>query len=462
MKSLFQYFKPQFSGLFLLIFLNPLSLQAASGNVEKPQPLAMKIPYGRLTLIQAQKMALEASPKVAEMLARIEEAQAVCRQARASLWPTVSVHAGHDWKDVSMRPDWSPEIRSEESLKHLNTGVQINWLLFDGFSRRASILSAKAGEQAARDVADDVRRLLAESVAGAYYQAQLAAEGMQIAKQNSLFNRNLELDAEKRFKAGAIPQAEYMNFSVKSLQAENNFLKARRYYSVVCIMLAKLLALPEPRLSPEMYPVVGEPVETLAKLPLFEEELAYAMLHRPDLQALDASEEALLQKKKIARGRYYPKVYAHGSFDYDEYNNYGIIDQTEHDSTVGLKLDWDLFSGGERAAKVRATEAKLMQLKRQKEQKNLEIRASLQEALVRATASRAVYKRERYTLTLVTQIRDHVERSYRAGATTLTRLNEAQTDLVTVSAAVATSRINYLQQLECLRAASGRILEGLH
>jgi len=460
MISYFQYSK--IAGLLLLCLIwMPLSLEAASGDVEKPETLSMEIPYGRLTLAQAQKMALKASPKVAEMLARIEEAQAVSQQARASLWPTVSVHAGHDWQDLSMRPDWSPEVRMEESLKHFSTGVQINWLLFDGFSRRASILSAKAGEQANKDVADDVRRLLAESVAGAYYQAQLAAEGMQIAKQNSLFNRNLEIDAEKRFKAGAIPQAEYMNFSVKSLRAENNFLKARRYFSVVCIMMAKLLALPEPQLAPEMYPAEGAPVEALVELPQFEDELAYAMHHRPDLQALAANEEALLQKKKSDEGRYYPKVYAHGSYSYDEYTNYGIIDQTEHGSAVGLKLDWDLFSGGERAAKVRATEAKLMQLKRQREQKILEIQSSLQEALVRANASRAVYKRERYTLILVRRIRDHVERSYRAGATTLTRLNEAQTDLVSVSAAVATSRINYLQQLESLRAASGRILEGM-
>ncbi len=53
-----------------------------------------------------------------------------------------------------------------------------------------------------------------------------------------------------------------------------------------------------------------------------------------------------------------------------------------------------------------------------------------------------------------------MERSYKAGETTLTRLNEAQTDLVAVSAAVVTSRIHYLQQLEILRSASGRILAG--
>lgn len=460
MNSFFRYVKTPTLGFLLLFLVMPLSLEAASKDVKKPEPLSMEIPFGRLTLAQAQQIALRASPAVAEMLARIKEAQAVCKQARATLWPTLSVHAGHDWLDLSMRPDWNPEVRMEEDLKHFNTGIQINWLLFDGFSRQASILAAKAETQAAKDVANDVCRLLAESVAGAYYQAQLAAEGMQIAKQNSLFNRNLELDAEKSCRAGAIPQAEYLNFSVKSLQAENNFLKARQHYSVVCIMLARLMALPETQLPREMHPVAGEPIEALAELPQLKDELAYAMSNRPDLKALAANKEALLQEKRRDKGTWYPKVYFHGNYDYDEYRDYGAIDQNEHGSAIGFSMDWELFSGGERSAKIRATEAKLMQLNMQKEQKILEIQAALRHALVRADSTRAVYQRGLYTLTLVRQIRDHVERSYRAGATTLTRLNEAQTDLVTVSAAVATSRINHLQQLESLRAASGRILQG--
>ena len=438
-----------------------MPLYAAPGEADKPEPLCMDIPYGKLTLAQAQQTALANSPRIAEMLARIDQAQAVCDQARAALWPSVSVHAGYNWQDQSTRPDWNPGTRVEESFNHMNTGVQINWLLFDGFSRQASILATKAGTTAAEKMADDVRRLLAESVAGAYYQAQLAAEGMQIAKQNSLFNRDLELDAEKRFLVGAIPQAEYMNFSVKSLQAENNFLKTAQYYSVTCIMLAKLMARPDSKLSPDMYPMAVEQIDALDQLPRLEDEFAYAMTHRPDLSALDAGQESLVQKERQGKAAFYPKVFLNGSYDYDEYQDMGPIDQNEHGSAIGFSLNWDLFDGGLRSARINETKAGLLQIKRHREQKILEIQAALHQALARAKSSRAVYQRERYTLTLVRQIRDHVERSYRAGATTLTRLNEAQTDLVAIQAAVATSRINYLQQLENLAAESGRILEGI-
>jgi outer membrane protein TolC len=70
-----------------------------------------------------------------------------------------------------------------------------------------------------------------------------------------------------------------------------------------------------------------------------------------------------------------------------------------------------------------------------------------------------MYQRQQQTLLLTAKIRDHIEKAYRAGVATLTRLNEAQTDLVRAAGAEAASRINYLLALQQLKAASGRILD---
>ncbi len=48
-----------------------------------------------------------------------------------------------------------------------------------------------------------------------------------------------------------------------------------------------------------------------------------------------------------------------------------------------------------------------------------------------------------------------MEKAYRAGVATLTRLNEAQTDLVRASGAAAASRILYRIALVNLNAAMG-------
>ncbi len=447
---------------YLQLLLIGLLLASSAGAADlAPPQLEMEIPYGRLSLRQAQQQAIESSPGVAEAVARVEKAKAVVDQVRSTMLPQAGISLSRQWQDLSIQPDWAPEYRYNDAVKNFTAGVQVNWLLFDGFSRRASILAAQAQTMATVEATNEARRLLAEAVAGAYYQAQLAAEGMQIARQNQIFNRKLESDAQKRWRAGVIPEAEMLNFTVRALQAENDFLEARQNFELVCSVLAELMALPDARLSRDLYPCSSDSLGELDELPDYEDELDYALQQRPDLRALVASRDALHQQQTAARGSFYPKLSLAGGYQFEELTDTASVDQHERISYVGLNLNWELFSGGRRGAKLRETQADLLQLNHQQQQKVLEIQAGLRQGLVKAGAARAIYERQRYTLSLVQKIRDHIEKAYAAGSATLTRLNEAQTDLVRVSAAVAASRITYLQQLESLKATSGRILDEL-
>jgi outer membrane protein TolC len=448
--------------LLQFLFISALLVTTVQAEMQAPPPLEMEIPYGSLTLRAAQQMAIDASPSVAETVASIEAAKAVVEQARATMMPQLSAALSYQHQEISADIELeygstSLPISIDSDSETLDATIQANWLLFDGFSRKASILAAEAQTKSTIEISDEARRLLAAAVASAYYRAQLAAEGMQIARQNQLFNRNLESDAEKRWQAGVIAEAEKLNFAVRALQAENDFLEAQQNFNVVCTVLAQLMALPDARLTPELYPCTCDTLDELAVLPSFEDEFAYALQQRPDLKALSAGREALQFKKKANMGSYYPKVGLGAGYEQMDFGDTGDLGI----GYVGLSLSWNLYDGGSRSAKIRESEAQLVELSSQQQQKVLEVKSNLRQILIRAESARAVYQRQLYTLSLVQRIRDHIEMAYRAGAATLTRLNEAQTDLVAVSAAVASSRINYLQQLESLKATSGRILEDL-
>jgi outer membrane protein TolC len=449
--------------LLQFIFISVLLTTSVQAEVQAPPPLEMEIPYGSLTLRQAQQMAIDASPSVAETVACIDAAKAVVEQARATMMPQISTSVGLQHQEISGEitidelSDYglsSIDIDTDSDV--IDASLQVSWLLFDGYSRKASILAAEAQTKATIEVSNEARRLLVKAVASAYYQAQLAAEGMQIAQQNRLFNRNLESDADKRWQAGVIAEAEKLNFSVRALQAENDYLVAEQNFNVVCTVLAQLMALPDARLTPEFYPCTCT-LDELAALPDFDDEFTYALEQRPDLQALNAGREALQLKKEANEGSFYPKVGLGGGYEYMDLGDTGNLGI----GSVALSLSWDLYDGGTRSAKIRETQAQIVELNSQQQQKVLEVKSELRQTLLKAEAAQAVYQRQLYTLSLVQKIRDHIEMAYRAGAATLTRLNGAQTDLITVSAAVASSRINYLQQLESLKATSGRILEEL-
>ncbi|MBU0960714.1 MAG: TolC family protein [Proteobacteria bacterium] len=448
------------STALLLLFLLLIPLLGLS-HAEEPAPLSMDVPIGTLTLREAQRMALASSPSIEEALARIQASQAVLDQARSSLQPTANFYAGYRNQDSSLQPDWAPEVQVRDNLNISNVGIQANWLIFDGFSRRALILASQHGVKASEQILGETRRLLAEAVATAYYQAQLAVESMLIAQQNHIFNRALEKEADIRWQVGSIPEADKLNFSVRALQAGTDFIKEEQIFEIVTTVLAELMALPEAKLPEEMYPVRNEDGGTTRSIPSYEEEFSYALQNRPDLKALQSNIAALQENKKAKKGDYSPKVFLNGGFDYTKMTDIGAIDQEEHDAFAGLSLSWDLYKGGERLAKIREVDQIIRATRQQQQQMTLAIQSAIRQSIATVKATRIMSDRRKLSLALTARIRDHVEKAYRAGAATLTRLNEAQTDLVRASGAEAASRINYLLALQQLDAASSRILDGI-
>jgi len=441
--------------IILLVLLPSLSFAQA----DDLQQLEMEIPSGKLTITQAIAMTLKASPSVKQATARIKAAQAVVDQARSSLKPMVSANFGKRYQNSTIQPDWAPENRINDSFNMWTGGIEANWLLFDGFARKANILAAEHQVKASEKIRNETKRLLAEAVSGAFYQAQLAIESMLIAQQNQTFNRSLEKRADIRWQAGSIPEAEKLNFSVRALQAESDYLRADQNFKLVATILAELLALPDAVLPEKLYPVRNKEDVLAHRIPKYTDEVTYALEQRPDLQALEASLAALQEKKKGQKGSYWPKLVLNAGFDYTKMEEMESVDQEEHDAYAGLHLSWDLYQGGSRSAKIRETEQEIRALHHQKYQQVLAIQSAIRQAIDSAEATRAMYQRQQQSLRLTEKIREHTEKSYHAGVATLTRLNEAQTDLIRAAGAEAASRINYQLALQLLNAASGKILE---
>lgn len=442
--------------LLLIVLLFPA---LAFSETTMLTQLNMEIPSGNLTLKKAQQLALEASPSIKQAAARIEAAKAVVDQARSALKPTIDVNLGQRYQNSTMQPDWQPELRVNDSFSQLSAGVEANILLFDGFSSQARILAAKHQVDASEQTLDETRRLLAEAVSSAFYQAQLAVESMLIAQQNQVFNRTLEDEADKRWRAGTIPEAEKLNFSVKALQAETDYLIADQSFKLVTTVLAELLALEDAKLPAELFPVRSNENVLQLAVPNYVAESTYALEHRPDLKEIQASIAALQASKKAQQGNYFPKLTLDGGVDYTKLDDLHTGDQEEHNAYAGLNLTWDLYQGGNRSAQIRETEEDIRSLHHRHREQVLAIQSSIQQAIATAQATRARYQRQQQSLVLTEKIRQHVEIAYRAGVENLTRLNEAQTDLVSAAGAEATSRINYLLALQQLKTASGRILE---
>jgi len=419
--------------------------------------LTMTLPEGSLTIEQAHRITMDNSPTVQQAIARILAANARLGQAQSAWWPTIAAQGQHLESYASMQLDWAPNTRIRGSMHRSSCGVQLTWRLFDGFARRANILAAEWAVEQSQQLLSDTQRLLLEAVSTAFYGAQLARENMGIARQNQQFNRTLETDARTRWAAGSVAEAEMLNFSVRALQAESDFLDAERNFKVACTVLAELMAMPEATLPRDIYPT-GSNKTLVRDLPDYEAQVAYALEHRPDLKALTSNILSLREQLRSRRAAYAPKIDLTAGADYLFQGDGGYVDQDEHSSYVGITARWDLFSGGRRGQEVLQARAEIRAAEAQRRQAILTVHSAVRQAIDNAQTAHATFTRQQQAYELTQRIRDHVETSYRTGVASLTRLNEAQTDLVRVAGAAASSRIQYVLALEKLKAETGRIL----
>ncbi len=446
--------KGSISLLIVSFVLLALTLPAAA-QPTTPETASWAIPQGDLTLKQAHTIARQNSPSQEQATARIEAAVAVLKQATSAWSPRLTARGSSFYHDGVQQLDWQPEVRAHDSFVQHSAAVELSWLVFDGFAREATILQSRYRIEQQQQLQIETTRLLLKAVSRAYYQAQMALEEMVVAQENRKFNRILEDESKKRWLAGAIPEAEMLNFSVRALQAESDFLSADERFKVACAALAELMGLNQ---GDTRLPQRAER-DVLAEMPYdFATENAYAFEYRSDLQAIDRQLQALQQQDRTVKATFYPSVHLVGGSSWNKAEDQASTDQTEHDTYAGLNLNWDLFEGGQRTGQRREIDAQISQLKAQRRQMELEIQSQLRQSLDQAQAALAIFRKQQQTFELTYKIRSHTEQAYRAGVATLTRLNESQTDLVKASASVAQSRINYLLALEMVASTSGRIL----
>ena len=414
-----------------------------------------------LTLAETRAMVLAGNPSVREAFQRVAAAEAILMQAKSAYLPTITMTGSYGHVDASLHPDINPTTRYSDSFQQGAAGMQANWLLFDGFARRARTLAADHGVRQSRELSDETSRLLILSATVSFRQAQLAREGVEIAERDFAFNKNLEDDARKRFEAGALPEADVHNFSIRALQAESTALQARLNYDTARAVLAELMALPEASLPESMSPTAIE-FDVSEASPLLDEELKYALANRPDYKALKSGQLLLAQQVRVAKGELYPKVALTGDINYTDREGYSTSEQHgNYDSFVGISASWDLFTGGRKVNAVKQVNAEMRALEEQQKALRLSIRSSLRRRIDEADATKEVYERQEKIHELTKQVRDSVEKAYKAGAESITRLNEAQTDLTRARGAYSTAYIAYQLTLNQLDIETGRVLSDL-
>ncbi|MBQ6473059.1 MAG: TolC family protein [Victivallales bacterium] len=408
----------------------------------------------KLTLPEAKKIALADSPTLAQTKARIQSAMTKVRQARAAFYPTVDINGGitRIRDSATTRPN-----RDFDNTTQYSIGASVGYTLFDGFQRDFNLLQAKYAETSATLNDEWARLTLLRQVANAYYQVLLAQDNMEIAKHDADYNRILLEDARKRKEGGIAKPSDVLNFVLQVQNAEVNYVNAEKTWRVAIVALGALLAIDEDNIW-ENYELVY-PQENTQILPSISEMLAYAREHRPDLRNVDADIQIAREAIKNAENQWYPTVGLFADYGFKRTHSAHFNKHYDRNISYGATANWNVFNGFKTTSAIAQTRADLDVALKERDELLLTIDSEIRQSALAFESNRIQLQRQETVLATATQIRELVHQEYVNGTTTITRLNEVQTDVTNAEAARSAAFIQVLSSMESLRAATGQILE---
>jgi outer membrane protein TolC len=425
--------------LFVLLAL-PV---AAEDAVDLPSPL---------TLETAKRIACQDNPSIAASQARIEAALAAIRESAAAYYPTVSVSASAvHYRDL-------PTGTGTERVESYALNGTVSYLVFDGFARKFRVLAAEAGAEASREAEREARRLLLRAVSAAYYDCLLGREAMLVAQRDAEFNRELSEETQKRFQAGAAARSDVLNFEIRTTAAESQQVQSAYEYQIARIVLARLMGLPRETAPESLNPASLPEVQGELRLPALDAELDYALLHRPDYRQIEERIDQLKATQSAVRGSYLPTIGVQGGYGWSRDENPRFNASRDTTAYVGAELTWDLYTGGSTQAQVARYQAEILAAKYEQALSRQAIMAELRQLVEAAQVAKTQVELQTRIEAMTEEARKLVRNEYLAGRASLTRLNEAQTDLVRAAGNLASARILYWKIIEEIAAASAKNL----
>jgi outer membrane protein TolC len=304
--------------------------------------------------------------------------------------------------------------------------------------------AARAGERAAAENVEQVRRDVLFGAAQAYYGAANAKQVVKIQQRQLAIALDREKDARLRYEAGTTPKVSLLRAEIDRARAEQDLKRAQNNDVSARVGLASLLDRKDADFEVE--------VPTSPNVPGDDKGLEEAALReRPDVRAAAEQVTVADRTRQSVLARYLPVLGAFGRYTYS--NAAGFSNKTTT-WAIGLQASWDLFDGLLREADLRDNEARVREAEASRA--SAEIRAVTEVRQARLDLDSAVANREKAKeqAELARENQRLVNVNFRAGAATYLEVSDANAALLSAELSLVSEALNAdLAALRLLKAA---------
>ncbi len=413
-----------------------------------------------VTLDECIREALRRNPDANAAAIRVDAARAMISVADSAYFPQLSVAGGYAVTDnptqafmmeLNQRqldikaPNFDPN--DPGNIDNLRLSAELKYRLYDFGQRRMLSESATLGADAAGFQLAAILNELIYQITRGYFNILQAGDFLAVQQETIASLEESHQIAREKYKAGTAIKTDVLNLEVTLVQAREDLIRARN--SVDLAIVALNTGIGHDFVTRENMPA---PEKNEPSPPVMEQDFS-VIENRPELQAVQKT--AQMKEKLYLKTKYqkYPVFNAYGSYDLDS----GDLESFEGSYTVGLKAEWDLFTGFRSSSTARRAEAEWRAAQKDEEMVRNRLKQELQSARIQAAESWQRLETIRKSVESALESLRITQVRYREGVAGITDLLTAQVGL----SALRTRRVAAVYDLAAaisnLQRASGEL-----
>ena len=294
-----------------------------------------------LTLNESIELAIENSPKVSVSKSNIKYSEYVKDEATSAYHP--SLDAGFAWQSLENVTTFS------FSPTH-NYSLSLKYNLFNGLSDYSTISSKKYEVESARLQNISVIADLKLNVIGAYTDYLKAQKNIKTQEQQLESLTKQYDDTASRYELGIVSKNELLLIDVEKLKAEQSLIKSKSDFVIALSNLENVIGL---SLEDSKIDDFDAKVDEVADVKTLQTQMLDS---RSEIKAMMFTSKSILSQKDAVLGNYLPKVNleAKHQINDQERGSAGLVFQPKDQTTYGVNVSWNLYSGFADKSKERA------------------------------------------------------------------------------------------------------------
>jgi outer membrane protein len=389
-----------------------------------------------LSLAEAIQTASENNPDLAQAKWRIEQARAMRAVAEAAFWPRLSVYteymqgdapSAYLFKKIDQRmlpPD--VDFNSPGRFQNFESGITGKMNLFNGFQDYSATLSARTDIDISRGQRAQVLNDLTAEVIGTFYNVLAARDYIGIAETSVDTVAEQYRITQVRYEGGAAYKADVLSLEVRLAEAREQLVSSRNRHQLARAALANLMGF-DPAAWIEQGAALEETTGRPPHIPdTYDDGIVSALAHRPEL--LQARQQVIKSRIGLtaAKGAYLPRLDLMAAYYLaDPHLDYNLA---RDNWTAALVLNWDIFTGFSRSARVNQAQAMFRQMLEADRKAILQVKHDVKTSYLNRQEAESRYAVARRSVESAEESFRLIKEHYQGGAVPITRYLEAELD----------------------------------